>query len=429
MKQEKISAILLMAGSGSRFGTELPKQFHRLSGKKIYLHTLDKFLAFSEVILVCHKKYVEEVKADMRDYPSHIKVIAGGETRQASSYLGLLACQEGTEYVVIHDAVRPFVSKKIIEENIAGAILHKAVDTCISSVDTIVHSKTGTTIHEIPKRSEYLRGQTPQSFYYPLILQAHESTKIANSSDDCSLVSHPIHIVPGDEHNMKITTELDLFIAEQLFRLSHTCLTKINGSIAGKRIVVTGGTGGIGKAIVLFLEQEGAIPIVVSRSTPLSADLTSFTSAQLVFEQIGAVDGLINCVGQFMVKQFEDLTSSEIDEQIAVNLTALVYACKCVKLKDDGHIINISSSSYSRGRKEYPIYSAAKAAVVNFTQALADTHTTQKINVLVPHRANTSLRRQQYPNEPAASLLAPEEIALAAVNLLKQSVTGAIVSV
>ncbi len=429
MQDVRNSAILLMGGSGSRFGTELPKQFHRLSGKKIYLHTLDKFLEFSEIILVCHEKYVAEVQEDIKNYPSHIKVIAGGDTRQASSYLGLLACQKGTEYVVIHDAVRPFVSKRIIQQNFEGAILHQAVDTCIPSSDTIVHSKTGTVIDEIPNRSEYLRGQTPQSFHYPLILRAHQTTTMTNSSDDCSLVSHPIHIVQGDEHNIKITTGLDLFIAEQLFRLSHTHLTESKSSIRGKKIIITGGTGGIGKAIVSLLEQEGATPIVVSRNTLLSADLTSYAAAVSIFQQIGVVDGLINCVGQFKLKEIEDLTPLEIEEQISVNLTSLIYACKCVKLTDDGHIINISSSSYSKGRKEYPIYSAAKAAVVNFTQGLADTYKNKKINVLVPHRTNTPLRREHFPSEPVASLLTPEEIALAAVNLLKQNITGSIISV
>ena len=222
------TAILLMGGSGLRFGSALPKQFHRISGKRIYLYTLERFLEadlFDTVILVCHPDWIDEVNADLLPYNSpHIKVIPGGENRQASSYLGLLACPDA-KYVVIHDAVRPFISKKILEDHAAAVKIHGAVDTCIPSADTIVHSSSGSHIDDIPVRAHYLRGQTPQSFSYATLLEAHRSSLCTNASDDCQLVLNQgknVFIVPGDEHNIKITTELDLFVAEQLFRLKQS---------------------------------------------------------------------------------------------------------------------------------------------------------------------------------------------------------------
>lgn len=424
---KKVAAILLMGGSGDRFGSKTPKQFHRLSGKKLYQHTLEKFLriGFHEIILVCPEGWLEKVE--------NVKVIAGGKTRQESSYLGLLACSKDTEVVVIHDAVRPFVTERIISENIEAAYIHGAVDTCIPTADTIVHSKDGEVVTDIPKRHQYLRGQTPQSFRYPLILKAHEAALGVNASDDCSLVlnlGHSVHIVKGDEHNIKITTELDLYIAEQLFRLSPVHTTSSRASLKGKRYVITGGSGGIGSEVIKLLEKEEALCTSISRNaSDFSTDLTSPEHVEAVFEKIGPIDGLINCVGLFKVKELKNLSSQEIKELIAVNLTSLIYCCKWAKVIEEGHIVNISSSSYSKGRKDYPIYSSAKAAVVNFTQALAEEYKTKKINAVVPKRTNTSLRRAEFPSESPDELLSPLDVAATIVNLLKQSITGFIVEV
>lgn len=219
-----IKALILMAGSGQRFESDTPKQYHLLGGKRVYLHTLEQFLKveeFAEILLVCDKNRLDEVKREVESHKK-VSVIAGGATRQESSYLGLCAAGSETRFVVIHDAVRPFVSKEIILNNIAGAKQYGAVDTCIPSADTIVHAPGGKNIWEIPNRADYLRGQTPQSFSYPLILEAHQQAKKSgrmNSTDDCSLVlalGARVHVVEGDERNLKITTPQDLKIAELL---------------------------------------------------------------------------------------------------------------------------------------------------------------------------------------------------------------------
>lgn len=213
---EKIVGIILMGGEGARFGSFMPKQFHLIEGKEIYLHTLETFVKshlFDEIILVCHCDWLSLVQEKTTHYP--VRICQGGKTRQRSSYLGLLACPKDTSYVVIHDAVRPFVSYEILKRNVERVKIVKAIDTCIPLADTIVHSKDGLTIDHIPLRHEYFRGQTPQSFEYSLILKAHENTQKTNASDDCSLVldlGHSVEIVRGDERNRKITTELDVHI-------------------------------------------------------------------------------------------------------------------------------------------------------------------------------------------------------------------------
>ena len=225
----RCSAILLMTGIGSRLGSPIPKQFHLLGPKKIYLHTLEVFLTshlFEEIILVCHPDWIDEAKNEIPQDPK-IVIIAGGPTRQASSLLGLQACK-AADFVMIHDAVRPFVSHEILERNITAVQNHHAVDTCIPSADTIVYSENGQLITSIPSRKNYQRGQTPQTFAYQLILEAHRKTKTTQSTDDCSLVlelGYPVAIVAGSEDNIKITTELDI-------QLGHAIYEKITENIS-----------------------------------------------------------------------------------------------------------------------------------------------------------------------------------------------------
>ncbi len=115
-----VVGIILMGGTGNRFGSDVPKQFHRLSGKKIYLHTLEKFLntqLFEEILLVTHENWMETVQSDLTAYQDHpIRVVLGGSSRQESSLFGLLSCPPNTHTVVIHDSVRPFISEEIIKK-------------------------------------------------------------------------------------------------------------------------------------------------------------------------------------------------------------------------------------------------------------------------------------------------------------------------
>ncbi len=441
IENKKITAILLMAGSGSRFGSLLPKQFHRIGGKKIYQHTLDVFILsglFNEILLVCSPEQMEEVRKEVNPI---IRIIPGGATRQESSYLGLLAASD-SHIVCIHDAVRPFVTKEILKENISKAIQYKAVNTCIPSTDTVVYAPQNPLVHSIPSRSDYLRGQTPQTFHYSLILQAHRLARekgVANCTDDCTLVLHagyPIHVSQGCEYNIKITTELDLSLSEQIFRLRQNTISAHSlSSINGKHFIVTGGTGGIGKALCELLKSEGANPIPLSRSSALyAADLTSYDSACNAFHRIqadyGPVDGLINSMGQLTVRPLADLSPQDIEDQIAINLKALIFSCKCAILKKGAHIVNIASSSYARGRKDFTVYASAKAAVVNFTQGLAEERPDLFINAIVPQRTQTPLRLKNFAQESPDTLLDPREVAQEILALLRQNeIKGSVIEI
>lgn len=435
-----------MGGKGARFGSVVPKQFHRLAGKKVYLYTLEAFLnthLFETIILVCPLSWLEEVKQDLLAYPSvPILLIEGGLTRQESSFKGIIACGSETKVVVIHDAVRPFISPHILKANVEAAFSYRAVDTCIPSADTLVYAPQKNQISDIPLRSDFLRGQTPQSFDYSLILNAHlkaQDDQIKNSTDDCSLVlrlGHPVHIVQGSEENIKITSKLDLFLAEQLLRLkSASFASPEEHSLIDKRIAITGGTGGIGSALCHLLKKEGATPILISRSSKdYPADLTLPANVKEIFHKIekdhGPLDGLVNSIGVLKTKHIDHLSIEEIDQLISTNLTSVIYSCKYASLKKGAHIINIASSSYTRGRKDYVVYACAKAAVVNFTQGLAEEKPHLYINALVPQRTYTAMRTDNFPQEDPSTLLSPINVATEILSLLKQhSLTGAIVEV
>jgi len=433
-----MKSLILMGGEGSRFEAVTPKQFTPLAGKSIYLHTLDTFLKFSlfeEIVLVCHVLWMERVKKEVKD--PRVRIVPGGSTRQNSTYRGLIACGKGTDFVMIHDAVRPFVSKEVIWRNIRALNKHAAVNTCIPSNDTIVYATSTKSITAIPNRSHCLLGQTPQSFSYPLILRAHEHAIHQMASDDCALVlelGHPVHIVPGCSKNIKITHQIDLLLAKQLIGLSSDACLNSAVSLAGKIYAITGGTGGIGSSLVTLLKEKKAKTVVLSTSSKYSVDLTDFKQASDVFKEIyhqyGPLDGLINCVGQLKIKPFCTLTVEEIDQLIHTNLHALLYSCRCARMKKKGHIVNLSSSAFAYGRKDYTIYSATKAAIVNFTQGLAEEHPELMINVIVPERTCTPMRCSNFPSEDPSTLLSPQTVAQKIVRVLQTDrITGAILEV
>ena len=193
--------------------------------------------------------------------------------------------------------------------------------------------------------------------------------------------------------------------------------------------------GGIGYALCKILEEEGAFPIVVSRSAPLyPTDLTRYDTARKTFDQIlqdvGPLDGLVNSIGLLKNSPLDQLTHTEIDQLVATNLTGVIYSCKCAHLKQGAHIVNIASSSYARGRKNTAIYASAKAAVVNFSQGFAEEREDLQVNVLVPQRTHTPMRTANFEQEDPSTLLSPAEVAQEIIALLKTPLlTGTLVEV
>jgi 2-C-methyl-D-erythritol 4-phosphate cytidylyltransferase len=221
-------AIVLAGGVGERMNAPVPKQFLDLGGRPIIIRTLEKFDAspmISEVVVVCHEGHVGTLSTLVEKFG--IKktrvILPGGETRQESSQIGIRNCPDGTEYVIIHDAVRPFLDEIMIEDTLKAAEAAGAATTVIGTTDTMVVSRDGFMV-EISAREHLKRVQTPQGFRYSTIVEAHEwadANGVTNASDDCGLVlgmGMTVRTVDGSPFNIKITDVEDLSIAEMFLK-------------------------------------------------------------------------------------------------------------------------------------------------------------------------------------------------------------------
>ena len=229
-------ALIVAAGTGSRMGDAgKPKQFLLVKDKPLMVHTVNAFEMhndINQIVIVTSADYVEQVKNWCEQYNLRkVKaVVIGGDSRQASVYNGLQAIRElGTkedDIILIHDAARPLISKDIISKNIEACMQFGAVDTVIKANDTIISSKSGKTINDIPNRSELYQSQTPQTFKFGLIFEAHEKAKagqIPNVTDDAKLIismGKDVHLVEGNKQNFKVTTPDDLVMLEALMKIA-----------------------------------------------------------------------------------------------------------------------------------------------------------------------------------------------------------------
>ncbi|WP_298839004.1 2-C-methyl-D-erythritol 4-phosphate cytidylyltransferase [Clostridium sp.] len=228
-------AIILAGGKGTRMGiVDQPKQFIDIYGKPIVVHTIEAFDIHEQIdaiAIVCLKEWHEDIKIWTRKFElNKVKwIVDGGETRQESVLNGLKAIEEDVnpdDIVVIHDSARPLISHRIIVNNIEGAKKYGAVDTVIKASDTIIKSLDDNTIDSIPVRKELYIGQTPQSFVYSTIYDAHKiaaTSDLQDSTDDCRLVLNSgkkVHLVDGDKLNFKITTMEDLLLLKSIIKMS-----------------------------------------------------------------------------------------------------------------------------------------------------------------------------------------------------------------
>ena len=230
-----IFAAILAGGSGSRMGaTALPKQFLTLGEKPVLIHTLDPFLQIQKidaVFVLTPPDWIDYTREQLRIFLPNapVDVTAGGATRNDTLLCAIryvLARYGADEQTILltHDAVRPFVTQKMIEENIAAVQEDGACDTVIPATDTIVRSSDGAFISDIPARSELYQGQTPQSFRLLELQRTVESLtdeETQSLTDACKIYAvrgKKVRLVAGSPSNMKITYADDLPLAEAILR-------------------------------------------------------------------------------------------------------------------------------------------------------------------------------------------------------------------
>ncbi len=239
--QEYIYGVILAGGQGTRMGNaDKPKQFLTVGEKPVIIHTIEKFIInshFIEIVVLVPKSWLAYTKDIIRKYirqHEKIVVVEGGTTRNETIMNAIQYiedCGRLTEdtIIVTHDSVRPFVTYRIIEENIKFARNFGACDTVIPASDTIVESRDGSFISNIPERKKMFQGQTPQSFkakHLRKIYQSLTDAERAILTDACKiyvLKNEPVYLVEGEVSNIKITYPHDLRVAEAILGGNQTC--------------------------------------------------------------------------------------------------------------------------------------------------------------------------------------------------------------
>ncbi|HEY6276082.1 MAG TPA: IspD/TarI family cytidylyltransferase [Streptosporangiaceae bacterium] len=226
-------AVVLGGGSGERFGSGLPKQLLPLAGRPMIEHSVAAFEqapGVDAILVVMAARHAGQV-ADLLAAGGYRKlqgVIEGGATRTESTRRAIAELGQGECDVLFHDAARPLVDQQIIAACVTALAAHRAIGVAVPSSDTIIEVSDGV-MTAMLRRDTMARCQTPQGFRLSVIRRAYQLARAdprfgdLPATDDCGIVLRylpdvGVHIVPGSEHNMKITYPRDLAVAEALLR-------------------------------------------------------------------------------------------------------------------------------------------------------------------------------------------------------------------
>lgn len=229
--------LLIAGGSGNRMGQDIPKQFMHINGSPIIIHTMKCFQIHPDIdaiAVVCLRGWETVLQAYANQYNiTKLKhIFPGGKTGMESIHNGIYGLREcgyaGEDIVLIHDSVRPLLPQEIISSNIATCKAYGYAITGIKCREAILETDDGfATTTSIP-RDRLIRTQTPQTFRLKNIIDVHEEAKakgITDSVASCTLVAEvggrEMHLVPGSEKNIKITTTEDLEIIKALMTTSN----------------------------------------------------------------------------------------------------------------------------------------------------------------------------------------------------------------
>jgi 2-C-methyl-D-erythritol 4-phosphate cytidylyltransferase len=446
--------VLLAGGVGSRVGLDLPKQLIKIAGRPILEHTLavlDQHPDVDEVLIMMAPGHLDAVRDIVRSggYGKVSGILEGAQTRNGTTRRALDHLGDDECFVLFHDAVRPLLAPRIVHDCFRALETYDAVDVAIPSADTIIEVTADNIIRAIPPRANLRRGQTPQAFRASVIKKAYDSAEGDENfvaTDDCSVVLKylpevPIFVVAGEDRNMKVTEPIDVYLADKLFQLTDPLMESVKTpndyreALEGKTLVVFGGSYGIGADIAELARTHGANVVCFSRSTTkthVERRDEIAAAARMVIDEFGSVDFVANTAGVLprgtLVEASDETiyTSTEINYIAPMMIAQEFFPLLC---ETRGSLLLFTSSSYTRGRGGYSLYSSAKAAVVNLTQALADEWASfgVRVNCLNPERTGTPMRTKAFGDEPPGSLLDSTDVASAAIDTLLSTGTGHIV--
>ncbi len=221
------TVLIFAGGAGTRMKSNTtPKQFLKLHGKDIIIHTIEHFEHHADIdaiVVVCIASWIPYLEDRLRQFSIHkVKwIVEGGNTGQESIYNGLEILERecpGDSLVLIHDGVRPLINEKVITDNISGVIKYGSAITVAPSVETVITVNDEGDIDRINDRSRSMMAKAPQSFYLADILSAHRKAIREGRNDfidSASIMSHygfSLKTVAGPYENIKITTPSDYYI-------------------------------------------------------------------------------------------------------------------------------------------------------------------------------------------------------------------------
>lgn len=234
MKQ--IYTLILAGGTGQRMGADQPKQFLEIGGRAIVSYTVEAFLdcgRVDRIIVLAPQEHMDHMKRvlkrDLGQRTDRVEIVPGGRLRNDTIMNGIkyikenYPCDEET-ILLTHDAVRPFVTERIIEDNIRAMETSIACDTVIPATDTIVESLNGEDISSVPNRANLYQGQTPQTFrmiaFENLYSQLDEEEKniLTDAVKAFIIKGRKVAIVDGESSNIKVTYPIDLTVAEAILK-------------------------------------------------------------------------------------------------------------------------------------------------------------------------------------------------------------------
>lgn len=225
--KSQVCTLIPAAGKGHRMGHSVKKPYLKLAQKPILAHTIQRFERNSAVdaifVIVDEADFQECHTTVLAPYPFRKvqPLVVGGETRQESVQNGILSLPADVDFVIVHDGVRPFVTDKTIFACLEAAKEHSAAVAAVPVKDTIKVANKDGFVLETPMREQLWAVQTPQVFRKPLLLEAHQiaQQRQLTATDDAALVEQlgfPVKLVHGSYENLKITTQVDLQIAEAI---------------------------------------------------------------------------------------------------------------------------------------------------------------------------------------------------------------------
>lgn len=449
-------AVILAGGIGSRLNAGIPKQFLKVAGMTVIEHTISVFQkhrGIDEIAVVVNDAYKRKIESYIikNNFTKVKKILNSGPERYFSS-LSAISAYEGEECnLIFHDAVRPLLGTSVIDRVIESLKEFEAVDVAIPSADTVIEVDEENNIKDIPVRRYIKRGQTPQGFRYSLIKKAYElalQDPNFTTTDDCGVVlkycpDAKIHVVDGEDANMKLTYKEDFYLIEKLFQLKMTdfqtkeLTEKEKHQLQDKVIVIFGGSSGIGLDLRKVCQTNGAKVHSFSRSEN-NVDIRDQALVSKVLQDVhnqeGRIDYIVNTASVLYMEPLVHMSYEQIFEEIDINYRGMVNVAKesfPYLQESKGQLLFYTSSSYTRGRMNYTIYSSTKCATVNFVQALAEEWSLAniRVNCINPERTKTPMRVKNFGIEPEDTLLKSIDVANVTAKVLLSEVTGQVIDV